>query len=168
MEKVVDLTVDSTRTSTNDPWKDLDTLLCRIAAIREYLSTNEFVEIDAETSVFNEWKNTENLSPVEDVRHNQSYKDTGIIEEQSLAIIGSFGMVRKLHLLACACESELHWFVVASKSKPVDNYVDGNDKKRAQSKRNSRNFIIYEVIENKLGWKKLLIDKSAISEKSKY
>ena len=66
------------------------------------------MEIDAETSVVNEWENAENLSPVEDVRHNQDYKDTGIIEEQPLAIVGSFGMVRKLHLLACTCESELH------------------------------------------------------------
>ena len=70
MEKV-DLTVDSASTSTNDgAWKNLDVLLCRIAAIGEHLSTNEFVETDEETPVFNKWENAEDLSSVEDFSHN--------------------------------------------------------------------------------------------------
>ena len=121
MVKVLVLTADSACISKNDdPWKDLDALLCRIAAIGEHLSTNEFMKIDEQTPVFNEWESVENLSPVEDVHHNQDYTGTGIIEGQPLAMIRSFKMVRKLHLLACICESELHRFVIALKSKPVD------------------------------------------------
>ena len=81
MEKVLVLTVYSVCIFTNgDLWKDLDALLCRIAAVDEHLSTNEFVKINEKTSVFNEWEATENLFLVEDVRHNQDSRDTGIIE----------------------------------------------------------------------------------------
>ena len=70
MEKV-DLTVDSASTSTNNcAWQNLDVLLCRVAAIGERLSTNEFVKTDEETLVFNEWANAEDLSSVEKFSHN--------------------------------------------------------------------------------------------------
>ena len=50
----VDLTVNSASTSTNvGAWKNLNALLCRVAAIGEHLSTNEFVKTDEETPVFN-------------------------------------------------------------------------------------------------------------------
>ena len=70
MEKV-GLTVDSARTSTNDgAWQNLDALLCRVAAIGEHLSTNEFVKTGKETPVFSEWKNAEDLSSVQEFSHN--------------------------------------------------------------------------------------------------
>ena len=81
MEKVLVLTVDSACIFTNDdPWKDLDALLCPIAAIDEHLSTNEFVKINEETPIFNGWETAENLFLVENVRHNQNSRDTGIME----------------------------------------------------------------------------------------
>ena len=70
MEKV-DLTVDSASISTNDGvWQNLNALLCRVAAIGEHLSTNEFVKTDEETPVFNGWENAEDLSSVEEFSHN--------------------------------------------------------------------------------------------------
>ena len=70
MEKV-DPTVDSASTSTNDgAWKNLDALLCRVAAIGEHLSTSEFVKTDEETPVFNEWENAKDLFSVGEFSHN--------------------------------------------------------------------------------------------------
>ncbi len=67
---------------------------------------------------------------IEDVHHDQDSKDTEVIEEEPPSVIESFEMVRKLHLLACTREPELHRFVAALKSKLVDIYIDGSNKKQ--------------------------------------
>ncbi len=41
-----------------------------------------------------------------------------------------FHLIRKLHLLACTHEPELHRYIAALKSKLVDIYIDGSNKKQ--------------------------------------
>jgi hypothetical protein len=81
VEEIGEVTINSAFASTNDdPLKNLDLLLSHVTGGGEHVSASEFVKLDEENPVFNEWdNNAENLLTIEDVHHNQDDTDDEMI-----------------------------------------------------------------------------------------
>jgi hypothetical protein len=90
----------------------------------------EFVKIDDDIPVFDETDNiTANslTTEVDDVHQDQ---DDEIIQEEPPSLTEALEMTRKLHLLACTRQPELHKIVANLESTLVDIYIDSKGNKQ--------------------------------------
>ncbi|CAF5037718.1 unnamed protein product [Rotaria sp. Silwood1] len=112
--------------------KNLDLLLVHVIGIDAHISANEFVKLDDEIPVFDEWdNNTDNLSTIKDVQNDQDDKDDDVIQEQPPSLVEALEMIRKLHLLASTRQPQLHQLVTELESKLTDAYIDSKTSKQS-------------------------------------
>ncbi|CAF3961826.1 unnamed protein product [Rotaria sp. Silwood1] len=114
--------------------KNLDLLLVHVIGIDAHISANEFVKLDDEIPVFDEWdNNTDNLSTIKDVQNDQDDKDDDVIQEQPPSLVEALEMIRKLHLLASTRQPQLHQLVTELESKLTDAYIDSKTSKQSST-----------------------------------
>ena len=120
-EEISEITVDPTDLFMHgDPLQKLDALLSYVTFGGAHLSASEFVNVDEEISLFNEWDNDANsLLAIEDVQHDQDGRDDEETQEQPPSLDDALEMIRKLHLLILDLESKL-----------IDAYLDSKTNKQ--------------------------------------
>ena len=114
----------------DDPLKTLNDLLSHVKVDGVQLSASDFVNVDEETPVFNEWDDhTENRSTIEDPEQDQD--DDEMAQEEPPSLADALEMIRKLHLLASTRQPELHQLVTDLGSKLTDAYIDSKTNKQS-------------------------------------
>ena len=80
----------------NEPIKKLDTLLSHLEINGLQLSAMQYVTVDDEVPVFNEWEdNPEILSRTEDIEQDQEEYEDDVIPEEPPSLVDALEMVRK-------------------------------------------------------------------------
>lgn len=116
----------------DDPINNLDLLLAHAIGCSERISANEFVKLDEDIPVFDEWNNgKENLLTIEGVQNDEDDKDDEMIQEQPPSLVDALEMIRKLHLLASTRQPELHQLVTNLESKLTDAYIEAKTNKQS-------------------------------------
>ena len=120
----------------NEPIKKLDALLCHLKTNDALLSASQYVMLDDEIPVFNEWEdNTESLPTTADATEraaqDQEDKDDEVIQEEPPSLADALEMIRKLHLLVSIRQPELHHLVSDLQSKLTDAYIDSRSSKQS-------------------------------------
>lgn len=129
-DEINELTFNSTLPSEEDPLKKLDTLLSYVKMGALQLTAMEFVKVDEDIPVFNESDDITVHSLTLEVNDIQQDQDDEIIQEEPPSLIEALEMTRKLHLLACTSQPELHEVVANLESKLVDIYIDSKSNKQ--------------------------------------
>jgi hypothetical protein len=111
--------------------KNLDQLLAHVPVDRQRLLATEFVEVDAEAPVFNEWNNAvDNLLMVDRDSHDKNdgnEEDDEMPSETPPKLIEAMEMVRRLHLLAAPQQPQLN-------SQVTQLYIDAKGLKQMKIK----------------------------------
>ena len=118
----------------NEPIKKLDSLLSHLQINDLQLSATQYVMVDDEIPVFNEWEdNTEIFPATEDTEQDQeqNQNEDEIIPEEPPSLVDALEMIRKLHLLASIRQPELHQLVSELESKLTDTYIDSKSSKQS-------------------------------------
>ncbi|CAF1580142.1 unnamed protein product [Rotaria magnacalcarata] len=119
--------------------QDLDTLLTHITIGALSLTANEFIEIDSETPVFNEWNDiNDNLMVVDaDCGDNitiDNNEDDDMPTEAPPKLIEAMYMVRRLHILAATQQPQLHRLISQLDSQLTQIFIDSKGVKQATIK----------------------------------
>ncbi|CAF4932036.1 unnamed protein product, partial [Rotaria socialis] len=109
--------------------QDLDTHLTHITIGGLSLIANEFIEIDSETPVFNEWNDiNDNLMVVDaDCGGNittDNNEDDDMPTEAPPKLIEAMYMVRRLHILAATQQPQLHTLISQLDSQLTQLFID--------------------------------------------
>jgi DDE superfamily endonuclease len=118
----------------NEPFKKLDTLLSHLEINGLQLSATQYVMVDDEIPVFNEWEDDPETFPVtedteQDQEENQNQDE--VITEEPPSLVDALQMIRKLHLLVSIRQPELHQLVSELESKLTDTYIDSKSSKQS-------------------------------------
>ncbi|CAF4026659.1 unnamed protein product [Rotaria sp. Silwood1] len=119
--------------------QDLDTLLTHITIGGHSLNANEFVEIDSETSAFNEWNDIDdNLIVVDagcgDNITTDNNEDDDMPTEAPPKLTEAMEMVRRLHILAATQQPQLHTLISQLDSQLTQLFIDSKGVKQATIK----------------------------------
>ncbi|CAF4851692.1 unnamed protein product, partial [Rotaria socialis] len=119
--------------------QDLDTLLTHITIGGLSLTANEFIEIDSETPVFNEWNDiNDNLIAVDadcgDNITTDNNEDDDMPTEAPPKLIEAMCMVRRLHVLAATQQPQLHTLISQLDSQLTQLFIDSKGVKQATIK----------------------------------
>ncbi|CAF1460012.1 unnamed protein product [Rotaria sordida] len=119
--------------------QDLDTLLTHITIGGHSLNANEFVEIDSETPVFNEWNDIDDNLVVIDADCGDNITtdkngDDDMPTEAPPKLTEAMEMVRRLHILAATRQPELHTLIPQLDSQLTQLFIDSKGVKQATIK----------------------------------
>ncbi|CAM4823844.1 unnamed protein product [Rotaria magnacalcarata] len=119
--------------------QDLDTLLTHITIGGLSLTANEFIEIDSETPVFNEWNDiNDNLMVVDadcgDNITTDNNEDDDMPTEAPPKLIEAMCMIRRLHILAATQQPQLHTLISQLDSQLTQLFIDSKGVKQATIK----------------------------------
>lgn len=120
--------------------KNLDSLLSHLHVGEQRLSANEFVEMDTDIPVFDEWNDyNDNIIIVNDeyesdknASKNDNDEDEDVPTEQPPTIINAMEMVRQLHLLANTQQPELHLIISQLDSQLTQLFIDSKGAKQTK------------------------------------
>ncbi|CAF1527396.1 unnamed protein product [Adineta ricciae] len=130
MDEINELTFNSSLPSEEDSLKKLDILLSYVKMDELQLTAMEFVKIDEDIPVFNEVDDITVHSLTIEMNDIQQDQDDEIIQEEPPSLTEALEMTRKLHLLACTSQPELHEVVANLESKLIDIYIDSKGNKQ--------------------------------------
>jgi predicted RNA-binding protein Jag len=110
--------------------QNLDTLLAHINIGEQNLSASEFVEMDADTPVFNECSDADDTLIIAEEEcdskknNNDNEEDDDILTETLPKLIKAMEMVRRLHLLATTQRPQLHSLISQLDSQFTQLFID--------------------------------------------
>ncbi|CAF2189462.1 unnamed protein product [Rotaria magnacalcarata] len=113
--------------------QNLDLLLVHLNIGGQSLSAIEFIEVDEDTSAFNEWNDVDNsLIIVDEQRHNNddNDEDDDMPTETPPKVIEAMEMVRRLHLLAATQQPQLHSLISQLDSQLTQLFIDSKGVKQ--------------------------------------
>lgn len=131
-DSVDSLEKESSEVIDDDPIKKLDNLLLHLGINDVQLSAAQYMAIDDEIPVFNEWEdNPEIVSVTEDIEQDQEENEDEPTFEEPPSLVDALEMIRKLHLLVSTRQPELHQLVSDLESKLTDTYIDSKSSKQS-------------------------------------
>ncbi|CAM4840512.1 unnamed protein product, partial [Rotaria magnacalcarata] len=122
--------------------RTLDMLLDHIKIDGEYRSASEFVDMDTEIPVFNEWNDPVDKQIIIDKAcrnqiSNENNDDISSIEEEDDVpaelppkLVDAMEMVRRLHLLATTEQPQLHCIISQLDSQLTQLFIDSKQLKQ--------------------------------------
>ncbi|CAF2234405.1 unnamed protein product, partial [Rotaria magnacalcarata] len=116
----------------------LSTLLDHINIGGQRFSANEFIEIDTNIPVFNEWKDIDNHSIIVNdesenkTKTNHYDEDDDIPAETPPQLIEVLEMVKRLHLFAAIQQPQLHTVISRLDSQLTQLYIDSKGTKQTK------------------------------------
>jgi len=130
IDEINEVTINSSLPTEEDSLNKLDALLSYVKIGELQLTGMEFVKIDDDIPVFNETNNITANSLTTEVDDVQQDQDDEIIQEEPPSLTEALEMTRKLHLLACTRQPELHKIVANLESTLIDIYIDSKGNKQ--------------------------------------
>lgn len=118
----------------NEPIKKLDILLSHLQINGPQLSATQYMMVDDDIPVFNEWEdNPEILQVTENIEQDQeqNQNEDEFIPEEPPSLVDALEMIRKLLLLVSIRQPELHQLVSELESKLADTYIDSKSSKQS-------------------------------------
>lgn len=128
--------IDSTSISLEEEiLKSLDSLLVHVAGCDVRMSANEFVNMDENIPVFDQWDNNKEesviIEDIQNVHDDQGDKEDDMIQEEPPSLVDALEMMRKLHLLTSTRQPELHQLILDLEAKLTDVCIDSKVNKQS-------------------------------------
>ncbi|CAF2178207.1 unnamed protein product [Rotaria magnacalcarata] len=139
LEKKVNLIRDKERGLSHRELKDkfqlsideLDKVLKHVTINGDIMSATDFVKIDEDAPVFNQWNDgIENVLAVSTINNDDTVNDEGVNLEHPPTLCEALTIVKRLHSLSTTQHPELHVFISQLQSKLIDIYLDSNCSKQ--------------------------------------
>ncbi|CAF1683547.1 unnamed protein product, partial [Rotaria magnacalcarata] len=106
---------------------ELDKVLKHVKINGDIMSAADFVKIDDDTPVFNQWNDgIENVLAVSTINNDDTVNDEDVNLEHPPTLCEALTIVKRLHLLSTTQHPELHVFISQLQSKLIDIYLDSN------------------------------------------
>lgn len=131
-----ELTVSSMDDEKFEELKILNDLLQHVSIDGQTMNATDFINIDTDVPVFNEWNdNCEYLIDCDMVEldvigDDESEEDDPVPTETPPKIIDALEMIRNLHLLATVQQPQLHSLINELECKLIDVYIDSKGKRQ--------------------------------------
>ena len=114
-----------------DPIEKLDALLGHVKIGTEGLSATEYIKIDDEILVFNEWEDDVEILPIAINAETDEDENDQPIPEEPPSLTEAHEMIRKLHLFVSIRQPELHQLVSELESKLTDTSIDSKSNEQS-------------------------------------
>ncbi|CAF2024738.1 unnamed protein product [Rotaria magnacalcarata] len=110
---------------------ELDKVLKHVTINGDIMSATDFVKIDEDAPVFNQWNDgIENVLAVSTINNDDTVNDEGVNLEHPPTLCEALTIVKRLHSLSTTQHPELHVFISQLQSKLIDIYLDSNCSKQ--------------------------------------